>query len=384
LVTTADCDALVIGAGPAGLAVGACLRAAGLGPAIIERGNRVAPVWSQHYDRLHLHTVKEYSGLPYFAFAPEYPKFPSRVDVIRYLETYAAHNQLAPHFGEEAHRLYQQGGVWHCETSASHYTARNVVIATGYNRVPNVPRWPDEDDFQGDVVHSFSYRNGAEYRDARVLIVGIGNTGAEIALDLLEHGAHPTISVRGTVNVIPREFRGRSTQATGVKLRWLPTGIRDRIASAISRAAFGDLAQYGLKRPAYGPVRQIEQYGRLPVIDVGTLAAIRDGRIAIAPDIARFTETGVIYTDGRAAAFDAVILATGYRPGIDAFLQDATRVIDERGYPAGDGESPLRGLFFVGFARPKAGVLREINISAQAVARQIAGRERALAASGVA
>jgi indole-3-pyruvate monooxygenase len=375
VTATTSCDTLIIGAGPAGLAVGACLELAGVKAVILERGDRVAPAWSHHYERLHLHTAKDHSGLPHFPFPAEYPLFPSRVEMIRYLEMYAEHHHLFPHFGEEAINVYAGDGVWHCETSTSHYTSNNIVVATGYNRVPNAPRWPGQDEYQGDLLHSSSYVNAAPYRDARVLVVGIGNTGAEIALDLAENGAHPTISVRSPMNVIPREFRGRSTQATAVKLSWLPAVVRDKVASAISRAAFGDLAQYGLRRPEYGPIRQIERFGRIPVIDVGTLAAIRAGRITVAPNIARFTETGVVYDDGGEATFDAVILATGYRTGLESFLADAARVLDARACPARDGEA-LPGLFFVGFAKPKAGVLREINISARAVARSIANRQR--------
>jgi indole-3-pyruvate monooxygenase len=375
VTATTSCDTLIIGAGPAGLAVGACLQLAGVKPVIVERGDRVAPAWRQHYERLHLHTAKDHSGLPHFPFPAEYPLFPARAEMIRYLEMYADHYHLAPHFGEDVQRVYARNGVWHCETSASHYTSNNVVVATGYNRVPNTPRWPGQDDYRGELLHSSSYVNAAPYRDARVLVIGIGNSGAEIALDLAENGAYPTISVRSPMNVVPREFRGRSTQATAVKLSWLPAVLRDAVASAISRAAFGDMAQYGLRRPEYGPIRQIEPFGRIPVIDVGTLAAIRAGRITVAPNIARFTETGVIYDDGRAATFDAVILATGYRTGLESFGVEAARVLDAGGGPPRDGEA-LAGLFFVGFAKPKAGVLREINISARAVARRIARRAR--------
>jgi cation diffusion facilitator CzcD-associated flavoprotein CzcO len=274
--------------------------------------------------------------------------------------------------------VYRTADGWRCETDAASYVATDVVIATGYNRVPVTPAWPGQDLFHGTIRHSASYREGEPFRGRNVLVVGIGNTGAEIALDLAEHGAQPTISVRSPVVVVPRDYRGRSTQETGLwllRLR-LPVAIRDWLGRAISRRAFGDLEPWGLKRADYGPVVLIERFGRLPVVDIGTIAAIKAGRIAIAPDIARFTSDGVVFVNGLERPFDDVILATGYRPGLEGFLEGADLALDARGYPKrATGDIP--GLHFVGFARPKAGMLREIALTAPLVAAAIArSRER--------
>ena len=130
--------------------------------------------------------------------------------------------------------------------------------------------------------------------ESRVLVVGIGNTGAEIALDLVENGADPTISVRNPVVVVPRDFRGLPTQVTGIWLRRfrIPAPVRDWLGRSMSRRAFGDLSPYGLRRAEYGPVTLIERYGRLPVVDIGTIAAIKAGQIAIAPDLAALHRIG--------------------------------------------------------------------------------------------
>jgi cation diffusion facilitator CzcD-associated flavoprotein CzcO len=262
---------------------------------------------------------------------------------------------------------------WRVETDRAIYRAPDVVVATGYNRAPVIPSWPGQDRYQGTILHSAAYRSAAPFRGERVLIVGIGNTGAEIALDLAEHGAYPTLSVRSPVVVIPRDFRGRSTQVTGIWLRRLhvPAAVRDWLGRAMSRRAFGDLAPIGLRRAPYGPVTLIERHGRLPVVDIGTIAAIKAGRIAVAPDLAGFTAGGAMFADGREQAFDHVILATGYRPALDAFLEGATAALDGRGYPVREsGDVP--GLHFVGFARPRTGMLREISLSAPRVADAIA------------
>src|SRR5690349_10157982 len=180
------CDVIVVGAGPAGLAVGACLRRLGLEPTILERGTAAGWSWHGHYDRLHLHTVKDHSALPYHPFPAGVPRYPSRQEVITYLEGYATTFDLKPRFGEDVRRIWRTESGWHIETGSGRYTAPDVVIATGYNRSPVVPVWPDQDLFRGRVIQSAVYRSPEEFRGRRTLVVGMGNTGAEIALDLAE------------------------------------------------------------------------------------------------------------------------------------------------------------------------------------------------------
>ena len=133
------CDVLVIGAGPAGLAAGAALRRAGLEPTLVERGEAVGWSWRGHYDRLRLHTVKEHSALPFLPFADGVPRYPSRLEVIAYLEAYARRFDLEPRFGEEVRRVYRVETGWCCETDPGSLRAPDVVIATGYNRAPVMP-----------------------------------------------------------------------------------------------------------------------------------------------------------------------------------------------------------------------------------------------------
>jgi indole-3-pyruvate monooxygenase len=367
-----SCDVLVVGAGPAGLAAGAALHRAGLEPTLIEAGEAVGTSWRGHYERVRLHTVKEHSALPYLPFPDDVPRYPSRLEVIAYLEAYAQQFGLAPRFGEEAQRIYRVDSGWMCVTTLGRYVAPDVVIATGYNRVPVLPTWLGMDCFGGTIRHSAAYRSADEFRGGRVLVVGIGNTGAEIALDLATNGAEPTISVRNPVLVVPRDFRGLPTQVTGIWLRRLriPAPVRDWLGRLMSRRAFGDLSPYGLRRATYGPVTLIERYGRLPVVDIGTVATIKAGRIRIAPDLTQFTKSGVVFADGGEQPFDNVILATGYRPALDVFLEGAEAALDSRGYPV-RGTGDVLGLHFVGYARPRTGMLREIAATAPRVAAAI-------------
>jgi indole-3-pyruvate monooxygenase len=366
-------EILIIGAGPSGLALGACLARAGRNALILEQRDRVASSWHQHYDRLHLHTARAHSGLPHLAMPRDWPRYPSRLQVIDYLETYAAHFSLVPRFGEEARRIARRSGTWVVETDKETHRAERVVIATGYNRVAHVPEWPDRSSYGGRIIHSAEYRRGDELRGKRVLVVGLGNSGGEIAIDLVESGAAVSISIRGGVNVIPRDMLGRPVQETGILLDRLNLTLatRNAIARAVSRLAFGDLERFGLPPRREGVATQIES-GRIPLIDVGTVDLIKRKVIALTPAIARFTKAGVVFTDGRDAVFDAIILATGYKTGLEALLEDRS-ILDGEGRPRAElGDEPQAGLHFLGFKNPPTGFLRGIAIDAQRLADRIA------------
>ena len=131
-----------------------------------------------------------------------------------------------------------------------------------------------------------------------MLVVGGGNTGAEIALDLAEHGATPTLCVRTPVNVVPRDFLGIPAQVTSLRMRSLPLAMRDQVGRWASWLTFGDLSRYGLPPPALGPISSVLLRGRIPIIDVGTVDAIKRGAIAVKPGVARCTARGAIFADG--------------------------------------------------------------------------------------
>ena len=161
------------------------------------------------------------------------------------------------------------------------------------------------------------------------------------------------------------------TQLTSIRTRWLPLAVRDQIGRLVSRLAFGNLARYGLARPDLGPLSAIALRRRVPLIDVGTIAAIKRGAIAVKPAVVRFTETGAAFADDSAGEFDAVVLATGYRPGLEEMIA-VSGTLDEDGYPRdwrGGGAAP--NLFFIGYTQPATGLLRQIAIEAEAIARAI-------------
>ena len=233
--------AIVVGAGPAGLATAAGLKRRGIDATILEAGSGVGTSWRSHYRRLHLHTVKEHSCLPGLPFADDIPRYPSRTDLIGYLEAYAAHFGIAPRTDERVRRIAVIDKALAVETDRRMYTPGAVVVAAGMNRIPNPDRIPDQEKFCGALRHASQYQDAAPYSGQRVLVIGAGNTGAEIALDLAELGARPTLSVRTAVNVVPRDFLGIPTQLTSIRLRHVPLGIADGTGRLVSRLAFGDL-----------------------------------------------------------------------------------------------------------------------------------------------
>jgi indole-3-pyruvate monooxygenase len=370
-----DTSVVIIGASAAGLATAACLKRAGVEYILLEQSEHVAGIWRKHYDRLHLHTNRGFSGLPHLPMPKNYPRYPSRDQVVAYLENYTKTLELNPRFGQKVVSVEQGDSGWITRTEDVTYRSRFVVIATGYARQPQTPTFPGMDRFKGTIQHSREYRNGAAYKGQSVLVVGFGNSGGEIAIDLYEQGAKPALAARNPVNVIPRDVFGIPVLVIGVYSHLFPAAVSDFLFAPVISLLIGDIRKLGLRKQPYGPQQQIQRDKRIPLLDIGTIQHIRQGHITVYPGIKHFTETGVIFEDGRELAVDAVVLATGYRPAVQDFLPAADRVTDADGVPlVSGGESALPGLYFCGFFVSPTGMLREIGIEAQQIAREITAR----------
>ena len=366
-------DILVVGAGPAGLAVSACLRDAGLSHTVVEREHDVASAWRRHYARLHLHTIKKYSTLPGMPWPNGTPKYPTREMVVAYLTRYAAERAVTPAFGIEVKRITRDGDRFNIETSNGALHPRFVVVATGYNGIPNQPAIPGLDTFTGRTTHSRNYADARPYSGLRTLVVGCGNSGAEIALDLAENGVNVSMVVRSPTHVVPRDLLGRPSQQTAVMLSRLPLGVRDAIVGSVLKLAVGDLSRWGIVRPNIGPQRMIEEHGRMPILDIGTIAMVKAGRIGVRPAVTSISERTVHFANDVKETYDAIIFATGYTPSLDRIVHNFNTIADHRQRPHRFGEeTAIAGLYFVGFRNPSTGALREISIEAKRVAVGIA------------
>jgi indole-3-pyruvate monooxygenase len=370
--------AVIVGASAAGLAVAAGLTRRRVPFVLLEQHPHVAHAWRNHYQRLHLHTPRGRSGLPGFAMPSSYPRYPSRQQVVDYLEAYRAHFSIEPRYGRTVTAIVRRGGGWSVSAGEDHFTTGNVVVATGYSRVPFRPSWPDQGLCQSTILHSSQYRSGADFRGKRVLVIGFGNSGGEIAIDLVEQGADTSISVRGPVNVIPRDVFGIPILSAGIAMNALPAKVADALSAPLIRLTAGDIEKLGFKRLPYGPIEQIRSTQRIPLLDIGTIALIRNGKLKLVQGIERFTAKGVEFSDGRREAFDAIVLATGYRPAIAEFLPDAIDVLGDDGVPRLSGEAVVDGLYFCGFRVVPTGMLREIGVEAERIAGAIVHQSRAM------
>jgi putative flavoprotein involved in K+ transport len=365
----------VIGGGASGLAAAAMLGRAGERVVVLERGE-IGAVWATRYDRLHLHTVRWLSGLPGYRIPRAFGKWPSRDGVAEYLRRYAAHHDLDVRTGVDVERVDREGNGWLVRTSAGPIGAERVVIATGQSNVPLLPDWPG--DFTGDLIHSTQYRNPAAYRDRRVLVVGSGNSGAEIAVDLAEGGAREVaLSVRTAPSIVRRDTAGVPSQLLGIASMHLPTPFVDRIAAGIRRVAIPDLAPYGLVAPKR-PYSEFLERRVIPILDVGLVNAVRKGRVRIVAALERLEGSTAILADGSRLEADAVVAAIGFRPGLEA-LVGHLGVLDERGRPlVRDVEEPAGapGLHFVGYEITLGGTLRLAGIEAKQLARAVRRPDR--------
>ncbi len=300
-----------------------------------------------------------------------YPKYPSRDQLIAYLEDYAAHHRIAPRFGMCVVRVKKRTG-WVVETDAATLTADNVIFATGISGWPFRPEWPGMEGFPGRLIHSSEYANPKPFSGCRVLVVGCGNSGGEIAMDLSDAGNDVSLSVRGRVNVVPRDLFGIPILTWAILQQSLPCTLVDALNAPILRLAMGDLEKIGLRRPAKGPMTQVAQDRKIPLLDIGTVDRIRRGMIIVRAGITRISRADVHFDDGAHAQFDVIIQATGYRPSLRSLLPHHQDALDRSGAPIVCGRTTCHaGLFFCGHIAVSTGQLREIGLEAARIAATI-------------
>ncbi|CAG7909081.1 hypothetical protein HID58_037416 [Brassica napus] len=377
---------VIVGAGPSGLAVAAGLKREGVPFIILERANCIASLWQNRtYDRLKLHLPKQFCQLPNFPFPEDYPEYPTKFQFIQYLEEYATHFDINPKYNEtvQSAKYDETFGLWRVKTISKsgqlgscefEYICRWLVVATGENAEKVVPDFEGLEDFGGDVLHAGDYKSGGRYQGKKVLVVGCGNSGMEVSLDLYNHGANPSMVVRSSVHVLPREILGKSTFELGVTMmKWMPVWLADKTLLLLARIVLGNTDKYGLKRPTIGPLELKNKEGKTPVLDIGALPKIRAGKIKIVPGIIKFGRGIVELVDGRVLDIDSVILATGYRSNVPSWLKDNDFFSDD-GIPKNpfpNGWKGEAGLYAVGFTRKG---LFGASLDAMSVAHDIANR----------
>lgn len=373
--TETESRVLIVGAGAAGLSTAAALARRGIAATVVDQDDRIGGTWSRRYERLRLHTVRRFSGLAHHPIPREMPRYLAKDDYASYLREYAyttgAHVSLGERVVRVDHAPRHGGRRFEVETSAGTRLAAVVVIATGHYAEPYVPIWEGLDGFAGVFLHSSSYSTGESYVGRSALVIGLGNSGAEIAADLAEHGAASvSVAVRSTPPIVTRELLGVvPVQYLGIVLTPLRIPrLVDRAGAVLRRIAVGDLSRYGLGEAAWGPFTA----RRPALIDTGFLRELARGRVDVRPEVERFDGGDVVFVDGSRDRFAVVVAATGFRTGLERILP-IPGLVGNAGQPLWQSGRPtsVPGLFFVGFDETVRGHLFEANRESRRLAHEI-------------
>ena len=363
---------MVIGAGPAGLAAAWAIGRAGVDPLVVDRADSVAASWRGRHDHLRLNTHRVFSHQPGARMPRRAGPFPRRDDYVAYLQDYAAGMRLR--LGTRVRRVDRADGGWELRLDRGSITAAHAVIATGPDAEPVMPSWPGMAAFGGIVIHAGQFRNVAAMAGLDVLVVGPGNSG----VDLLGHLAGSDagklwLSARSGMNITPLRLGGVPLHPVSVMGRYLPLAWQDANARMVQRLAFGDLTRLGYPRSAQGAFTRAAADGVTVAVDDGFVRALKAGRITMKPAIDRFDGPQVRFTDGTSCAPDAVICATGYRPGLEQIAGHLV-TLDAHGMPpfTGASSSPLHpGLWFFGLDRSIYGNMHVRRRQARQLAKAI-------------
>jgi putative flavoprotein involved in K+ transport len=364
---------VIVGGGASGLSAAGALQRRGITAVILEEDEELGGTWARRYDRLRLHTVRGFSGLAHYPIPRRYSKYLSREEFVAYLAEYAKHFNLHVMTGCPVHKVRVESETtpssWAAVTANGDWYSRVIVIATGQYRIPILPKWEGREIYRGNLVHSSRYTSAFPYNGKRVLVVGAGNSGTEIATDLAEHGAaHVALSIRTPPPIVPRDPFGMPVQRTGILLSFLPPALADRLGRLTARIVLGDLTRHGLQTPEWMPFSA----RRVPVIDVGFVSALKQRLVQIRPALARLTATDAVFEDGSAEPFDAIIAATGFNTGLNELLEtkdvlnDSDEPVDPSGQP-----TARPGIFFMGYTHSLRGHLFEANLASRRLARNV-------------
>jgi indole-3-pyruvate monooxygenase len=375
---TQETNTIIVGASVAGLASAACLGAANIDYIIIEKHSAVVTPWRNHYDRLHLHTNKSLSHLPYKKFQSDIPIYPSRLQVVEYMDNYQKEFDINPIFNTEAKTIYKEDDSWITETNNGKFRSKNVIMATGAYGSPKNIEFPGMESFPGKILHSSQFKNGQEFKGQQVLVVGFGNSACEIAINLYEQGASPSLSVRSAVNVLPRDILGIPVLQLGLLMSVLPPRMADKLNAPLIRFLTGDIRKLGLRKLPYGPLEQMQKDQSVPLLDIGTLKLIREKHCVVYNDIDRIENKTIFFKSGGKNEFDAIVAAIGYHKGFNQDLlqvdkrrfEDLSVSVNKQKYFGKDG------LYFCGFYVSPTGQIREISMDAQKIARSVAARPK--------
>lgn len=367
-------QAVVIGAGPSGLAVARELEHRhGVETIVVDRAAAPAFSWRTRYDNFRLNTTGFLSHLPGQRIPLTAGRWPTRDDMVRYFDNYIARQNIKLELGCVVKEVVPAAEGWRLETSSGAIRTRAIILATGNYRTPVVPAWPGLSRFTGEVVHSGNFRTAWPFRNRDVLVVGAGNSAADIAVQLANNGARRIwLAVRNPPHLVRRAIGPLPSDILLELFAWAPAKAVDPIIGLSERLMWGDLSAYGLDRPPTGLKATVEQTGRIPTLADELIAAVRAGRVEVVPAVEAIEADRVILADGSGLSPRVIIAATGFSMDLNG-LVGHLGVLDARGrLPGGFASDVGDGMFAIGYGIPPNGPLRAIRRAASPLAREIA------------
>ncbi|KAG4916590.1 hypothetical protein AAZX31_19G193200 [Glycine max] len=369
---------IIIGAGTSGIATAGCLTKQSIPYIMLEREDCFASLWQKYtYDRLHLHLRKQVCELPHLPFPKSYPHYVPRKQFIDYLGNYVNHFEIKPLYQRAVELVEYDGwkGIWRVKAQnrrsgeLEEYAGKYLVVASGETAEPRLPQIQGLESFNGKVIHSTAYKNGNEFKNKHVLVVGSGNSGMEIALDLSNFGAKPSIIVRSPVHFLSRDMMYYAS----LMLNYLSLSTVEKVLVMVSKVVYGDLSEYGIPYPSEGPFTMKMKYAKFPIIDVGTVKKIKSREIQVLPaEIKSIRGNEVLFQDGKSYTFDSIVFCTGFKRSTQKWLKGGDDLLNEDGFPKNSFPNHWKGrngLYCVGLSRRG---FFGANMDAQLVANDIA------------
>ncbi|MCB1864482.1 MAG: NAD(P)-binding domain-containing protein [Chromatiales bacterium] len=372
--------ACVIGAGPSGLTAAKNLLAAGITDLVVlEKSARVGGNWvfdprpghSSVYASTHLISSRRESQFTDFPMPREYPDYPSHALVLKYLEDYARAFDLHRHIRFETEVRTARpldGGGWSLAlNNGDCIECEHLLVANGHHWAPREPQYPGT--FSGEWLHAHAFKDNTPFTGRRVLVIGGGNSGCDIAVDTARVSAFTAISLRRGYYFVPKFVGGLASDRLLTNIAWMPRAVRIALGRLMLRIFVGPARRYGMPEPDH---RLFESH---PIVNSELPYAIRHGDVAVRRDIERFEGNEAIFTDGRREVFDVVIAATGYHVRFPFLDRDIT--------PWADRDLPLylrvfdpnrADLYFIGLIQPNGCIWPLADLQSQLVAASITGR----------
>ncbi|MEL6862980.1 MAG: NAD(P)-binding domain-containing protein [Bacteroidota bacterium] len=370
----------VIGAGPSGITAIKNVLQVGVSKVVCyEQNDQVGGNWifstdkthSSVYETTHIITSKTMSQYSDYPMPDHYPDYPSHQQLLDYFQGYARHFNLLPYiqFNTKVMAVEKlEGDQWLVKTDKGDTQIFDyVLVCNGHHSVPKMPKF--KGDFTGRLLHSRDYKHNRIFADERVLVVGLGNSGCDCAVEISRTARFVGLSQRSPQYIVPKFFMGRATDTYNNSVTWMPKFIGNFFKKKMIQLVVGTYDKYGLLVPKF-PVAK-----SLPTVNDELLYKIRHGKVHVRRGVERLSGKEVHFSDGKVEEYDTIIAATGYKlatPFIDKSLLDYSEA----------SEVPLylrifnldhKGLIFIGLVNPQGAIWRVSDVQAQLVANYVAG-----------